>query len=128
MSLSILVKWICISVQNFSLSCGPRQANLCQDKQVLANFHYFTIHNLSKHHQGKQVFQTNFEHWYVFSSNPHLYNLSHCHLLAYHESHATCRKRKCLSLYLSSLYEQSRSPYLSCKIELKVLINFKYYN
>ncbi len=50
----------------FEISACP----VARDKQIfvrtsnfLAIFHYFTLHNLSKHHQGKQVFQTNFEHW-----------------------------------------------------------------
>ncbi len=62
-----LIAIICFlygSVQNFSLSCGPRQANICQDN-FLAILHYFTLHNLSRHHYGKEVFQAYFKHCYM---------------------------------------------------------------
>ena len=49
----------------FEISACP----VAQDKQIfictsnfLTIFHYFTSHNVSRHHKGKQVFQANFEH------------------------------------------------------------------
>ena len=50
----------------FEISACP----VARDKPIFvrtsnfwAIFHYFTLHNyLSKHQQGKQIFQANFEH------------------------------------------------------------------